>query len=250
MNLKVISILFLAISISSCSNFKNEEKMLTIEQLEKKAYEELRAERYKSAATEFAKIYYQYPGTNAAIKSEVMEAYSLYKAENYYDAIDVLDAFIKNHPINENIQYAYYLKGLCYYYLTPDAKKDINPPKLAKENFEYLNARYKNNIYSKDIEEKMKFLVDKLMYRELMVANYYALHSNPIASIARLNYILNYPYESRYKSEAKYKLVEAYMNLQLYKEAKTLAEEFYLQSKDDKFAINSIYLISNVKLGK
>ena len=62
-----------------------------------------------------------------------MAAYSYYSQDYYENAIAELDRFIKIYPYYKNIDYAYYLLGLCYYEQIIDEKKDLKSIIKAKK---------------------------------------------------------------------------------------------------------------------
>ena len=102
----------------SCSTTDSSQTELTnetAEQLYRQGYNYLQKTSYESAAKNFEKIELEHPYSKWAVKSKLMGAYAYYKAEKYDDAIMALNRFIKFHPSNKDVAYAYYLKGLCYY---------------------------------------------------------------------------------------------------------------------------------------
>ena len=64
-----------------------------------------------------------------------MGAYAYYKDQKYDDAIMALDRFIKYHPGNKDIAYAYYMKGLCYYEQIVGIEKDQETTREAQDAF-------------------------------------------------------------------------------------------------------------------
>ena len=67
----------------------------------------------------------------SSTKAKIMGAYAYYKDQKYDDAILSLDRFIKFHPGNKDIAYAYYLKALCYYEQITGVEKDQENTRLA-----------------------------------------------------------------------------------------------------------------------
>jgi outer membrane protein assembly factor BamD len=54
-----------------------------------------------------------------------MAAYSYYHQDYYADAIAELERFLKVYPNHKDLDYAYYLLGICYYEQIVDEKKDL-----------------------------------------------------------------------------------------------------------------------------
>ena len=79
------------------------------------------------AAKNFNAVENLYPQSVWAARSILMAAYSFYSQDYYGDAISELKRFIKKYPASDNIAYAYFLLGICYYELIVDEKKDLSP---------------------------------------------------------------------------------------------------------------------------
>src|SRR3546814_7822359 len=76
-----------------------------------------------------------------------MAAYSLYQANNYTEAVNALDRFIQLNPSNPNVDYAYYLKGLCYYEQIVDVGRDQQLTRDALDSFEEVTRRFPTSKY-------------------------------------------------------------------------------------------------------
>ena len=76
------------------------------------------------AAKKFNEAETLFPQSEWAPKAALMAAYSYYIQDYYGDAIAELERFIKVYPLNINLNYAYYLLGICYYEQIVDEKKD------------------------------------------------------------------------------------------------------------------------------
>ena len=104
----------LMLILGGCASAPDTENM-TAEELYNYAYKKMEQTSYKTAAENFEKVELEHPYSKWAVKAKLMGAYSFYKAKDYDSAIIALDRFIKFHPGNQDISYAYYLKALCYY---------------------------------------------------------------------------------------------------------------------------------------
>ena len=63
-----------------------------------------------------------------------MAAYSYY-SQDYYEDFQNLERFLKVYPFHKNLDYAYYLLGLCWYEQIIDEKKDLQTIIKAKRHF-------------------------------------------------------------------------------------------------------------------
>ena len=116
------------------------EKDLDLQVLE--AYEEGLKSLNKGdvifAAKKFNEAETLFPQSEWAPKSSLMAAYSFYSQDYYEDAILELQRFIKVYSFHKNLDYAYYLLGLCWYEQIIDEKKDLQTIVKAKETFSFI----------------------------------------------------------------------------------------------------------------
>ena len=124
---KMKHILFLSLAlmlVAGCSSTKEEVLNPSAEVLYNQAFDLLQKTSYKKAAETFEKVELEHPYSKWAVKAKLMGAYAYYKDGSYDDAVISLDRFIKYHPGNKDIAYAYYMKALCYYDQITDVTKD------------------------------------------------------------------------------------------------------------------------------
>ena len=125
-----LMILSSALMLAACgtSSKKEEEKKITAERPVETIYNEAAAEmdagNYKKAAKLFNEVERQHPYSQWATQSQLMAAYGLYQASQYDEAIIALERFIRLHPGHKDIDYAYYLRGLCNYDQITDVTRD------------------------------------------------------------------------------------------------------------------------------
>ena len=77
----------------------------------------------QDAAPKFEEVERQHPYSKLATRAQVMAAWSFYEANQYSRAIAALDRFIELNPADPLVEYAYYLKALCFYEQCPPNKK-------------------------------------------------------------------------------------------------------------------------------
>jgi outer membrane protein assembly factor BamD len=139
-----------------------------------------------------------------AQQAQLDEAYAYYKADEIPQALAAADRFIKLHPNHANVDYAFYLKGLCNFrddlgplgiFSTDDlAERD---PKAAKDSFDTfreLVTRYPESRYAPDSVKRMNYLVNALATHEVKVADYYFRRGAYVAAANRAQEALStYP---------------------------------------------------------
>lgn len=224
MKFRNLSLLLLCSSILvACKTTKEDDTIIPENTLYQTATDLLHKNKYKEAAAEYAKIYFQHPGSDLTPQAEIMEAYSFYLATEYEEAIDVLDTFMNLHPMHEDIAYVYYLKAMCYYMQLSDAEHDQGKTESAKVAFQDVINRFPDTKYAVDASLKMDLIKDHLAGSEMNIGRFYLSKQNPIAAIKRFqNVVQNYQTTS-HAPESLYRMVECYMMLGLKDEAKKYA---------------------------
>ncbi len=86
-----------------------------VDVLYNKAANAMAQQKYDEAAKDFDEVERQHPYSPWATQAELMSAYASYKNQKYDEAELALDRFTELHPGNKDIDYALYLKALCYY---------------------------------------------------------------------------------------------------------------------------------------
>lgn len=188
-----------------------------------KGYESLVKNDYKEAAASFDEVERQHPYSEWATRGQLMSAYTNYLNGDYDKAIGTLNAFIQLHPGYKHIDYANYLKGLCFYDRILAVTRD------QKNTFEALNAlqtvakKFPDTKYGRDSQLKMDLVYDHLAGKEMDVGRYYMRQGLYIAAINRFQTVIDAYQRTTHVPEALYRLVECYLSVGLRKEAQTVA---------------------------
>ena len=181
----IFFILISTLLLISCAKEKQvksviQEKNLELQVLE--AYEEglnsLKRGDVLFAAKKFNEAEVLFPQSEWAPKSALMAAYSYYSQDYYEDAILELQRFVKVYPFYKDLDYAYYLLGLCWYEQIIDEKKDLQTIIKAKEKFIFLIKNYPETEYSLDAEFKIDIINDTLASKEMYIGRYYFKKKN------------------------------------------------------------------------
>ena len=228
--IKFVCLILLIISLISCSKDKINKSVIKEKDLESQvleAYEEglksLKQGDVIFASKKFNEAETLFPQSKWAPKSSLMAAYSYYSQDYYEDSILELKRFIKVYPFHENIDYAYYLMGLCWYEQIIDEKKDLQTIIKAKEEFTFLIKNFPNTEYALDAEFKIDLINDTLAAKEMYIGRYYFDQKKWIPAINRFRTIIDEYETTIYTEEALHRLVEVYYIIGLKDEAKKYA---------------------------
>jgi len=194
-----------------------------VEPLYNSAVNSLEANNYKEAAATFDEVERQHPYSVWAVKAQLMAAYANYLANKYDDAIIGIDRFIRLHPGNEDIAYAYYLKALSYYERISDVSRDQLITEQALAALNQIVRRFPNSKYSRDAKLKIDLTRDHLAGKEMEIGRFYLKRKHYVAAINRFKRVVDDYQTTTHTPEALHRMVEAYSALGITDEAQKIA---------------------------
>ena len=130
-------LLIIALNISCSKNLEENKKTENFENPEdlyKLAMLDLDSENYDLARSVFVKIENEFPLSNEAIQSQIMLGFIEYVKMDYDRAILKFNRIINRYPSHNNIDYAYYMRAICYYEQIKNEYLDGNFNQKALEN--------------------------------------------------------------------------------------------------------------------
>jgi outer membrane protein assembly factor BamD len=244
---RIISIVVYIFFIASCSSKKPEGEVQTVDQMYNEGIEKLGKKDYDKSIEKFEELERTYPYSKWATKAEIMSAYSSYKDEKYDDSIATLDRFIKLHPGNSDIEYAYYLKALSYYEQISDVTKDQSYSEYAKTSLQEVVSRFPNTRYANDCKLKLDLVNDHLAGKEVEVGRFYLKQGNTLAGINRFQKVIQNYDTTAHVPEALHRLVEAYVSLGVKAEAIKYASVLGYNFPESKWYERSYRLLEGKK---
>ena len=225
-SLLVILLFFISCSKEFTKKSTIEEKNLELQVI--KAYQDglksLDEGDVLFAAKKFNEVEILFPQSQWAPKAALMAAYSYYTQDYYIDVIAELERFIRVYPLNNNLDYAYYLLAISYYEQIVDEKKDLKSILNAKKNFDFIIREYPNTEYAIDAEFKINLINDILASKEMYIGRYYFDKKKWIPAINRFRTVIDDYETTIYTEEALHRLVEIYYTIGLKNEAKKYAK--------------------------
>ncbi len=216
---KIALFVFGLLLLGSCASDKDKDTRLSAEQLYNRGYDYMERTSWAKAAESFEKIELEHPYSKWATKAKLMSAYAYYKDQKYDDAILSLDRFIKYHPGNKDIAYAYYMKGLCYYEQIVEVQKDQSISRQALDAFNQVIVRFPDSDYAQDAKLKIDLIYDHLAGQEMEVGRFYLKQKNYLSALNRFSEVVNHYQTTSHIEEALYRQAEIYKILGLNKES-------------------------------
>jgi len=204
--LKYILLLLVSLALWGCSsNDELPEMADTGEQdMYRQVQEFIANESYSEAVRGLQLLESRYPFGKYAEQAQLELIYAHYQAYEHEAAVEAADRFIRLHPQNPNVDYAYYMKGLSAYSIDQDifdrfvpteyAERDTSHAKEAFGEFSQLVARFPASPYAADARARMVYLRNMLARHEILVANYYFRRGAYLAATNRGTYVVeNFP---------------------------------------------------------
>lgn len=220
----LIFICLLSLSLAACSSDNQEplddRKDASVEEMYIKAQSKLKEGSFVAAAREFDNVEQNYPYSDWAKRAQLMSAYSYYKDMKYVEAVDALERFIQLHPGDKDVDYAYYLKALCFYERISDVGRDQKMTSEALDALRQVASRFPDSKYARDAKLKMDLAVDHIAGKHMEIGRYYLVRKHYNAAIGRFKKVVEQYQTTTHVAEALHRLVESYLSLGLTAEAK------------------------------
>ena len=215
-----LTIILPIISCSEKETIIEEGLTETPEQLYVIAKLDLDAELYEEAKLKFENINFKFPLSNEGIQSLIMIAFIEYAQLNYDEAIYKFDRIIKKYPSHKNIDYAYYMRAMCYFEQIKHEALDGKNNQEAMENFNQIINRFPESKYARDSQQKIIFVKENIAAKHMDIALFYLNQKKYLAALNRYNIVINEYSQSKFTPEALYREVEIYYTLGMMDDAK------------------------------
>ncbi|MBR9827414.1 MAG: outer membrane protein assembly factor BamD [Oceanospirillales bacterium] len=231
--LKVLATVVLFSLLSACSWLGGEKDVapdVPEQQLYDEALSALEADNYGLAIEKLQLLEARYPFGRYSEQAQLELIYAYFRNYEPVSARAAADRFIRLHPNHDNIDYAYYLKGLTAFeedrsffekYLPLDVSQ--RDPGAALDSFESFSAllnRYPQSEYAPDAQKRMQYLKNRLATHEIHVAAYYMKREAWVAAANRGRYVVENLQETPAVPDALAIMAEAYTELGMHDLAK------------------------------
>ena len=201
--LHICSAMLVGLLLSACSSNSKEPVIEDVKpeiELYKSATSKLEAGNYRPAIEDLEAMESRYPYGRYSEQAQLELVYAYYRSSQPAAAKAAAARFIRLHPDNEHVDYAYYLKGLTafeenkgafdQYIGTDKAKKDPGAARDSFADFSTLIKRFPQSEYADDSRVRMVYLRNLLAKHEIHVANYYISRQAWLAAANRGKYVV------------------------------------------------------------
>ena len=232
MKLRTIALwLVLSSFLSGCGLFGGDEErdefagLTNEEQFYRRALDQLNGQNFTGAIATYQGLESRFPFGRFAEQSQIEIVYAYYRNSDVEAARAAADRFIRLHPDSDNIDYAYYMKGLAAYDIEPgffsrfipsdDTKRDVSHIQTAFAEFAQLLARFPDSAYAPDARQRMVHMRNMLARNEIHVANYYFRRGAYMAALNRGKYVVEHMQQTPSVADGLAIMGQAYLLLGL-----------------------------------
>jgi outer membrane protein assembly factor BamD len=201
--------------------------------------------QWQKAADRYNDLIGSYPFGHYTAQAQLELAYAQYKNEQPEFAIMAANRFIKTYPTHQNVDYAFYVKGLANYdrdkglldSLVPHSvrERDQHNARQAFLDFSELVEKYPYSKYADDARERMEYLRDNLALYEIGIAEFYLERKAYVAAINRAEFVVETYQQTPSVSQALVIMIQGYRALGLEKLEQDVTRVLALNFPDHPF---------------
>lgn len=223
---RILALLALSVAVlSGCASndASSSADLQSAEGIYNQAKRALNQGDFLTAIDTFETLGARYPFGTYTQQAQLDVAYAYLKQDDFDSAIGAADRFIKLYPRSDNIDYAYYIKGVSHFSRGGSAMERIFPRDMAKVNqnwlrsafseFDTLVRRFPDSKYTPDSLDRMAYLKDEMARHELITAQFYYDRGAMVAVVNRVNYLLEHFDGSKHVPNALALMASAYQSL-------------------------------------
>lgn len=167
-----------------------------------KAQKALDRRQYSEAAKSLEAIDTYFPTGQYSQQAQLELLYTKFKQNDYEAAIAMAERFIRLNPQHENVDYAYYVRGvanmelnysgLLRYTSLQQSHRDVSYLKIAYQNFVDFIRRFPSSQYAVDAAQRMKFIGQELAESEMNAARFNIKRKAWLAAIERSQWVVEH----------------------------------------------------------
>lgn len=190
-------------------------KVKTIDQRYETALSYVKKGYYKAASDEFFSIHLDSNAGELNRKCMLLEAYCLYRLSAYEDAVTTLDDFFEFYPLGPDLDYAHYLKMLCFWEEIGSVRSSTDAASSALSECRLIVENFHDTDYGIDAASKAKALDLFLLRNKVEGGRLQLKRKNPVAALLELQPSLADANEwaNHLLPEIHFRMLEAYSML-------------------------------------
>jgi len=202
--MRLLSLLGVALFVAACSTTPDSKGILSEKGYYDAAQKSLKYGNFETATKHLEALESHYPVGVYTEQAQLDVIYAHYKHLDYAGAVVAAERFMRLHPLNPQIDYAYYLRALANFEADKDAflrfiplntaHRDLNSSRVAFDNFKELVTRFPQSSFAPDARQHMIFIRNQLAENEMHAGRYYLNRGTYISALNRARWVVeNYP---------------------------------------------------------
>ena len=203
------ALILLTVILSSCGSYNKIVKSTDYEYKYKKAIEYYEDGEYVRSGTLLKELVNIFRGTNRADKVYYYYAKSMIGQNDYLMAGHYFKTLIKEFPMSEYAEEAYFMDGYCSYLMSPKARLDQAVTQEAIDALQLYVNLYPFNDRVDEASRLIDEMNDKLVYKAYLSARLYFDFDNYKASVIALSNCLGEYPDSKYREDLMFMLLES-----------------------------------------
>ncbi len=244
-----IILIVISIFILNCSgkNNSNLERQVSTVQNPEEIYIEAKnlfdSENIDLAEEKFLEVKKLYPLSNEAIQSEIMIGFISYLKMDYDNAIMQFNRIILKYPSHKELDYLYYMIGMCNYEQITHHALDGKFNELSLDAFTQVINRFPESKYAKDSRQKIILVKSNKAAKHMEIGRFYLKEKKYTAALNRFKIVIDQYSMTKFAPEALHRMVEAYQLMGMYDESYKTASVLghnYPNSKWYKFSYDLV----------
>lgn len=212
------------VSLAGCASTDDQDtSKWTAARYYQEAQRAIKFKNYETAISHLESLEGQFPYGPYAEQAALELAYVYILSGETESSIAASDRFIKTHPQDKNVDYAYYLRGLALFeknrsfiyeaFNQNPTHRDAAGARRAFQYFAELVRKYPNSKYSKDAQQRMIYLRNRLADYEVYVARFYYDRNAYVAASNRAKYVVENYNNTPAVADALEVMVRAYRKM-------------------------------------
>ena len=242
-------IFFLSCSSNNSKESNNvENNIRSPEEIYVQAMQFFDKKNFTIAEEEFKKLQQLYPLSNEAIQAEIMLGFTKYLLMDYDSSISKFNKIIQKYPSHKDLDYIYYMIGMCNYEQITNHELDGQFNDLALESFNQVILRFPDSKYAKDSRQKIILVKSNKAAKHMEIGRFYLKEKKYTAALNRFKIVIDDYSMTKFTPEALHRMVEAYYEMGMIGESIKTASVLghnYPKSKWYRYSYNLIKKINN-----
>ena len=223
----LITLGIVLITMTACSlRDKDDLSNIPAPELLASAKELIQSSSYERALVYLQEIEARFPYSVYSQQAILETAYLYQKRGDSELTVATADRFIHTYPTHQNVDYAYYLKGLANFTthrnfvakLTGSKDFSDRDPQSARDSFDAfkeLVTRFPNSRYAADSTERLQALLKTIAKHDTNIAKFYLERGAYVAVVNRCKYVIEHYQDTPAVEDALGMMVIAYREMGL-----------------------------------